>query len=51
MEITATCQQIITVDDISVPVLTCPEPDTTLCSIDDVPPFADLDAFPGSEEA
>ena len=40
-----TCVQIIVVDDNEPPMITCPEPDTAVCDVNEVPPFADYDEF------
>ena len=40
-----TCSQTIVIDDIVVPNISCPPGLTAVCSIDEVDPYLDLDAF------
>ncbi|HOW26109.1 MAG TPA: gliding motility-associated C-terminal domain-containing protein [Bacteroidales bacterium] len=42
---TATCTQIVTIDDKIPPALACPPPVNAVCTINEVPPYEDFDAF------
>lgn len=42
---TASCSVVIQVSDTQAPAISCPGAISVQCSIDDVPPYADLEAF------
>ncbi|NND06126.1 MAG: PKD domain-containing protein, partial [Saprospiraceae bacterium] len=41
----ATCQQLIIIDDVTPPTITCPTPLNALCDITEIPPYTNLDTF------